>query len=445
MKTDGQRIKNEWRNSRPHPGPLPQERGNYLPSHSNTCDWVGPKDDCREKYIPSRLPLPGGEGRGEGARKPNQFSGIITCLAILLLATGSVTAQPTLKDAFKDKFLIGAALNPAQFTGQDAAQVALIKKQFNSITPENVMKWEKIHPAPDTFDFGPADRFVEFGETNSMVVIGHTLVWHSQTPRWVFEDGPGKPADRALLLTRMSNHIHTVVGRYKDRIKGWDVVNEALNEDGSLRQSPWLRILGEDFLVKAFEFAHAADPNAELYYNDFSLENEPKRNGAVALVKKLQAAGVRVTGIGTQMHVKMDWPEPELIEATLTAFGKLGVKVMITELDIDVLPARNQDRTADVSRREVAGASLNPYPNGLPDSGEQALAKRYGEIFAIFAKHAEKISRVTFWGVTDADSWLNNWPIRGRTSYPLIFDRAGQPKPAFDAVIKAAASQSRAE
>jgi endo-1,4-beta-xylanase len=252
----------------------------------------------------------------------------------------------------------------------------------------------------------------------------------------VFRDGKGGDLPIATLLARMSNHIHAVVGRYKGRIKGWDVVNEALNEEGTLRQSPWLKIIGEDYLVKAFEFAHAADPATELYYNDFSLENEPKREGAVRLVKKLQAAGVKIHGIGTQTHAKMDWPTPELVDDTLTAFGKLGVKVMITELDIDVLPARSRDRSADVSRRDTADPALNPYPNGLPEAMQQALAKRYGEIFAVYAKHADKISRVTFWGVTDGDSWLNNWPIRGRTSYPLLFDRNGQPKPAFDAVIQ---------
>ncbi len=358
--------------------------------------------------------------------------------AALLAATGSAPAQPTLKEAFQDKFLIGVALNPAQFTEQNAAQAALVKKQFNSITAENVMKWEKLHPAPDRFDFGPADQFVAFGTKHGMTIIGHTLVWHSQTPRWVFEDGKGGPADRATLLARMSNHIHTVVGRYKGRVKGWDVVNEALNEDGSLRRSPWLRIIGEDYLVKAFEFAHAADPAAELYYNDFSLENEPKRNGAVKLIKTLQAAGVKVHGIGTQTHAKLDWPTPQEVEDTITTFSRLGVQVMVTELDIDVLPSRSRDRSAEVSRRDTAAPALNPYPKNLPDSVQQELARLYGDIFAVYVRHADKISRVTFWGVTDGDSWLNNWPIRGRTSYPLLFDRNGQPKPAFEAVIKTA-------
>jgi endo-1,4-beta-xylanase len=364
---------------------------------------------------------------------------LMTTVGLLAMIPG-VTAQPALKEVFSNHFLIGTAVNESQFTERNAAQAALIKKHFNAITPENVMKWESIHPGRETYAFGPADRCVEFGERNGMFIIGHTLVWHEQTPKWVFENDQGGPADRDTVLARMSNHIHTVVGRYRGRVKGWDVVNEALNEDGTLRQTPWLKIIGEDYLIKAFEFAHAADPEAVLYYNDFSLENEPKRKGAVALVKKLQAAGIKVAGIGTQTHAKMDWPSPELVQDTLQAFGKLGVKVMIAELDIDVLPARSQNHSAEVSRREAADPQLNPYRTGLPDSVQQALAKRYGELFAVYVKHADIISRVTFWGVTDGDSWLNNWPVRGRSNYPLLFDRSGKPKPAFSNVIQTAVS-----
>lgn len=356
----------------------------------------------------------------------------------LLVVTGCDTAQTTLKDAFKDKFLVGAAVNESQFTEQNPAQTALIKKQFNSITPENVLKWEVVHPDPDRFNFAPSDRYVEFGEKNGMFVIGHTLVWYSQTPKWVFEDASGKPLERDALLNRMSNHIHAVVGRYQGRVKGWDVVNEALNDSGTLRQTPWLKIIGEDYLVKAFEFAHAADPGAELYYNDYSLENEAKRNGAVALVKKLQAAGVKITGIGTQTHAKMDSPSPQLVDDTLTDFGRLGVKVMITELDMDVLPGASSNQGADVSLRAAQNPASNPYTNGLPDSVQQALAKRYAELFAVYVKHSQVVSRVTFWGVTDGDSWLNDWPVKGRTSHPLLFDRACKPKPAFAAVLETA-------
>lgn len=367
-------------------------------------------------------------------------------LAVLLACLGArVTAefrsaapanQPALKDVFKKDFLIGAALNHNQFTGGDQRGLPIITSQFNSITPENVLKWESVHPEAGRYSFDAPDRFVAFGEKHQMFIVGHTLVWHSQTPRWVFEDGKGGPVDRETLLERMRDHIHTVVGRYKGRIKGWDVVNEAIDEDGTLRQTPWLKIIGEDYLVKAFEFAHEADPSAQLYYNDYSLENEAKRKGAVELIKKLKARGVSIYAVGLQGHDKMDWPTAQQQSETIVAFASLGVKVNITELDVDVLPRASQHRGADISLNVELRAQLNPYANGLPDSVQQALAKRYAELFEVFRKHGDVIDRVTFWGVTDGDSWLNNWPVRGRTSYPLLFDRAGQPKPAFYAVTK---------
>lgn len=366
-------------------------------------------------------------------------SNLLLVIASASLAfAGCATAQPTLKEAFKEHFLVGAALNESQFNERDAVQMAIIKKQFNTITPENVMKWARIHPDPERFDFGPADRYVEFGESNGMFIIGHTLVWHSQTPSWVFDNGKGGAADRDTLLARMSNHIHTVVGRYKGRVKGWDVVNEALNEDGSLRQSRWLKIIGKDYLIKAFEFAHAADPDAELYYNDFSLETPAKREGAVALVKNLQAAGAKIAGIGTQMHVKLDSPSAQAVDDTLTEFGKLGVKVMVTELDLDVLPAASRNRGADVSLRFAQNPTLNPYTNGIPPAIQQAFTERYASLFALYVKHSKVVDRITFWGVTDGDSWLNDWPIRGRTSYPLLFDRAGKSKQALSTVLETA-------
>jgi len=252
-------------------------------------------------------------------------------------------------------------------------------------------------------------------------------------------------ADRDTLLARMRDHIRAVVGRYKGRIKGWDVVNEALNEDGTMRQSLWMKIIGDDYIAKAFQLAHEADPEAELYYNDYSLENEAKRNGAVELIKKLKAQGVTITGVGLQGHNKMDWPSVEQQDATIAAFGKLGVKVMITELDIDVLPAASQHRGADITLNVELQTKLNPYANGLPDSVQQALAKRYADLFGVYLKHRDVITRVTFWGVADGDSWLNYWPVKGRTSYPLLFDRDGKPKSAFDAVIGAARQKASAK
>ena len=350
--------------------------------------------------------------------------------------------NPVLKDVFKDYFMIGAALNQAQSSGKDMFSVNLVKKHFNTVTPENILKWESVHPEPEKYNFEPADTFVDFGKKNNLFIVGHTLIWHNQTPKWVFEDEQGNPVDRETLLNRMRSHIHTVIGRYKGRINGWDVVNEALDEDGTLRQSQWLEIIGDDYLIKAFEFAHEADPDAELYYNDYSLENEPKRNGAIKLIKKLLAEGVKIDGVGLQGHYKMDWPTTSQLDSTIKAFAALGIKIMITELDVDVLPYDWQNHGADITLNIELQEELNPYKNGLPDSVQQSLAKRYASLFDVLTNNNETVSRVTFWGVSDKDSWLNNWPVRGRMNYPLLFDRNGEPKPAFEAVIKEADKQN---
>jgi len=331
-------------------------------------------------------------------------------------------------------------MNNRQITGEDAQDDAIIIQQFNSISPENVMKWEVIHPQPDTYNFTLADKYVEFGLKHHMFIVGHNLCWHSQTPAWVFKDEKGNQLTRDALLERLHNHIQTVVGRYKGKIDSWDVVNEALNEDGTLRDSNWRKIIGDDYIVKAFQFAHEADPAAQLNYNDYNLETPAKRKGAIALVKQLHEAGVPIAVVGDQAHLHLDGATAADEEATITDLAATGVKVAITELDIDVLPSA-WGHTADVSVKvdQTAKPNLNPYPNGLPDDVQQALTKRYADLFAVYWKHRDVVSRVTFWGVTDKQSWLNGWPVRGRTSYPLLFDRNGQPKPAFQAVLSTAA------
>lgn len=361
-----------------------------------------------------------------------KFSAFVLIAATFINASG----QTTLKDAYKKHFLIGVALNRNQFSEQDKRGADIVKKQFNSITPENVLKWEAVHPKLDQYSFEAPDQCVAFGLKNKMFIIGHTLVWHNQTPKWVFEDADGKPLTREALLQRLRDHIHTVVGRYKGKIKGWDVVNEALNEDGTMRKTKWLEIIGEDYLAKAFQYAHEADPKAELYYNDYSLENEAKRNGAVALIKKLLAAKVPVNAIGLQGHNRMTWPTLDQQDATISAFASLGMKVNVTELDIEMLPRDTQNLAADQTQNIALNEKLNPYVKGLPESVQREQAKRYAELFGVYLKHKKSITRVTFWGVTDGDSWLNDWPIRGRTNYPLLFDREVRPKPAFDAVIQ---------
>ena len=342
--------------------------------------------------------------------------------------------QETLKDVFQNDFKIGAALNKRHFFEKDTRGAEIVSTHFNSITPENVLKWELVHPEPARYDFTAPDRFVGFGEKHGMFIVGHTLVWHNQTPRWVFADEKGNSVDRETLLRRLREHIFTVVGRYKGKIKGWDVVNEALNQDGTMRQSPWFKIIGEDYLAKAFQFAHEADPSADLYYNDYDLELPAKRAGAVELIKKLKAAGVPIAGVGLQNHNQMDWPSAADEDATIAAFSALGVKVHITELDVDVLP-RTTKPGADYAVDVLVTPKLNPFVDRLPDAMQLALAKRYAELFQVYVKHRDAIERVTFWGVSDGDSWLNNWPMKGRTNHPLLFDRSGRDKPALSAII----------
>ena len=364
----------------------------------------------------------------------------------LLAALAAACARPTtapvtpvpppLRAAVGNAFLVGAALNARQFSGQDTLGAALVTTNFNTITPENVLKWEYVHPREGAYDFAAADQYVAFGEQHGMFIVGHTLVWHNQTPSWVFVDSAGNPLGRVALLERLRDHIQTVVGRYRGRVRGWDVVNEALNEDGSLRQTRWQQQIGDDYLEWAFRFAYQADPEAELYYNDFSLENAPKRQAALNLVRRLREEGIPITAVGLQGHDRMEWPSTAQVDTTVAAFADAGFPVMITELDIDMLPRPNRAPPgADVSAAVAPAVSLNPYPNGLPDSLLQVQARRYTDLFAAFLRHPGAVKRVTFWGVTDRDSWLNDWPVPGRTNYPLLFDRDGRPKPAFAAVV----------
>lgn len=347
-------------------------------------------------------------------------------------------SEKALQEALKGKFLIGVAMNADQITGKDTAGVRLIKEHFNSITPENCMKSEVLQPEEGKFDFALADQYVDFGQKNNMFIVGHTLIWHSQAPKWFFVDKDGKDVSREVLIERMKNHIYTVVGRYKGRVNGWDVVNEAIEDDGSFRKSKFYEIIGEDYIRLAFEFAREADPEAELYYNDYSMSKEGKRDAVVKMVRKLQSEGVKIDGIGMQGHMTMDFPTLEEEEKSIVAFSETGVKVMITELDLTVLPSPGTKVSADVALSYEYQKQLNPYPNGLPDSVAQAAHDRYAEFFRLFLRHADKIDRVTMWGLTDGDSWRNNWPVPGRTDYPLLFDRNYQPKPIVETIIKEA-------
>lgn len=367
-------------------------------------------------------------------------------LLVLSACTNGQNTEPeTLKDAFEGKFLIGAALNHRLYTGNDIKGASAIKQHFNSIVAENCMKSEMIQPREGEFFFDNADKFVDFGQRNNMFIVGHTLIWHSQIPYWFFVDENGKDVSPEVLTERMRNHIHTVVTRYKGKVHGWDVVNEAILDDGSFRNSKFYQILGEDFIKLAFQFAHEADPDAELYYNDYSMALEGKRNGTVKMVQNLIDQGVKIDGIGMQGHMSMDFPSFEAFEKSILAFANLGVKVMITELDISVLPFPSSNVGADIANTAEYQHSLNPYTDGLPAEVYEQWHQRYADFFRLFVKHQDKISRVTLWGLSDADSWKNDWPVKGRTDYPLLFDRNTEPKPLVTTLIREVAKGVKSE
>ncbi len=368
------------------------------------------------------------------------FSMVVTFL-VFLLSLGGCTENKTddikkpeqarsLKRAFADDFYVGAAINARLISEEDSLALQLLRKEFNSISPENDMKWENIHPAPDSFYFDIADRYAALAEDNNMFALGHTLVWHSQ-----LADYMNTVSDTATMNVYLENHISTIVQRYKGKIDAWDVVNEALNEDGTLRESVFFKVLGEKYIAKAFKLAAQSDSDAKLLYNDYNLCVPEKRGGAVRLVKTLQNEGIKIDGVGMQGHWGLKEPSLAEIENSILAYSDLGVKVSITELDITVLPNPWDLEGAEVSQNFENEDRMNPYPDVLPYSVQLQLAQRYHDIFQLFVKHSDKIDRVTFWGINDGNSWLNNWPIRGRTNYPLLFDRKFHPKEAYDSIL----------
>lgn len=337
----------------------------------------------------------------------------------------------SIKDAYKNDFYIGTALDENQIEESDPKVTAFIAKEFSAITAENIMKSMFVHPEKEKFNFETTDKYVAFGEKHNMFIHGHTLIWHSQLPKWFTQIKDSTEMNLAL-----ENHITTIVKKYKGRIDSWDVVNEAVNDNGTLRKSVFLNVLGEDFIAKSFQLAAAADPKVDLYYNDYSMTNPAKRAGVIAMVKKIQEKGIKIDGIGMQGHWHLNSPKIEEIEKSILEYSSLGIKVAITELDISVLPSPYGQQGADVNQRFENNEKMNPYPKNLPDSIQVKLAQRYADIFKLFLKHKDKISRVTFWGVNDHQSWLNNFPIRGRTDYPLLFDTNLQPKKAYYSVLE---------
>ena len=366
-------------------------------------------------------------------------------LTVLLLGACS-SGEPTLKQVFEGKFILGAAVNARQILGTDVPGDSVLFRHFGAIEPENCLKSAEIMPVFGQYDWELADKYVEFGEKNGLAVFGHCLIWHSQcTPDFCY-DKDGKLISPDLLKERMKQHITTVVSRYKGRIKGWDVVNEAILEDGSYRQSPFWQILGEEFIPWAFQCAQEADPDCELYYNDYSMHEPGKLNTVIELVKKMQARGIRIDAIGFQGHVGMDYPDLALYESHIRRVkDETGLDVCITELDMSILPSVTQ--SADVSgvnfyeamrnpeTREALMASLDPYRDGIPEDVYAAWNDRMGAFLEMFLRKSDVVRRINVWGVTDADSWKNGWPIPGRHDAPLWVDRDFQLKPFLNTYV----------
>jgi len=340
-------------------------------------------------------------------------------------------AERTLREAAGKRLLVGCAVATVDL--QDAKLATLIAEQFGCLTPEYELMPEHLVDADGKFTFARGDAVVAFAEKHRMPVFGHMLVWHFVTRKWLFEGRDGKPLPCEKALENLKSYIVAVTGHYKGKIKAWDVVNEALSdkEGEYLRETPALRAIGGDYIEKAFEFARAADPDAELYYNDYNIEQPAKLAKTRRLIRDLKAKGVRIDAVGIQGHWLLDWPPAEMIGTGIEALAAEGVKVMITELDVDPLP-----RDTSGADMAVTEKGANPYPDGLPSILQERLARRYGEIVAAVLKHPS-VTMLGFWGTHDGRSWLNDFPVKGRTNHPLLFDRQCRPKPALDSVIKA--------
>lgn len=342
-------------------------------------------------------------------------------------AAGATSLSKGLKDYYKPYFPVGVAVSPRALKTDEAQ---LILQEFNSMTPENAMKMGPIHPKENEYNWRDADSIAAFARRHNLKLRGHTLCWHNQTPAWLFKDAQGNQVSKDVLLQRLKEHIHTVVNRYKDVIYAWDVVNEAISDKPGeyLRNSLWYQICGEEYLAKAFEYAHEADPAALLFYNDYNEISPVKSDKIFRLVQSLKDAGVPIHGLGLQAHWAINEPSEQQLINTLEKFAPLGVKLQITELDISVYSKEH-----DARERKAADTDTS-----FSAEKEKAQIEKYSMCFRVFKKYANLISGVTFWNISDRYSWLDNFPVRNRKDYPLLFDRNLQPKKAYWEVVKAA-------
>lgn len=329
-----------------------------------------------------------------------------------------------LKDYYSDYFTMGVAVSPQSIEGESAE---LIKREYNSITPENVMKMGPIHPEQDRFNWEPADAIAEFARENGLKMRGHALVWHQQTGGWIFEAEDGGKVSKEELLRRMKSHIDSVVPRYSETIYAWDVVNEAIddNPDNFLRNSEWYEIAGEDFIIKAFEYAREADPDVKLFYNDYNAIIPEKRDRIYKLLKMLVDRDVPIDGVGIQGHWSIFGPTEEELREALDMYTSLGLEVQITELDVSIYPWEKEQR----ERREGESDEFTPEL-------EQRQIEAYDMFFRVFRDYQDELTSVTFWNVADNYTWLDHYPVEGRKNYPLLFDENYERKKAYEKVVE---------
>lgn len=349
---------------------------------------------------------------------------IVSCTKSKPEEVSEVTgSEKGLAETYESYFPIGVALSPRSLDNKDTI---LIVKEFNSVTGENVMKMGPIHPEEGRYNWEQSDQLVEFAQRNGMKVRGHALCWHEQAPDWMFVDDKGNQVSKDVLLARLKDHIQTIVSRYKGKIYAWDVVNEAIADDSTklLRNSKWYQICGDDFIVKAFEYAHEADPEAQLFYNDYNADWPEKRDRIHQMVGDMIERGVPIHGIGMQGHWSLNNPTDTELRDAIQKYASLGMDIQITELDVSIYPWEKNRR----ERRPDESDELSPEV-------AKKQYERYQSFFEIFRENDEVITGVTFWGLTDAHSWLANYPVEGRRNYPLLFDHDGEKKKAYAGVV----------
>ena len=381
---------------------------------------------------------------------------VILSLVVFVLGTVSAQSRRGFADAYRDYWFTGVSVNQwqvaADLTGTNEHDVTgfiagdqtndwpAIVENFNWVVAENCMKCEVIHPQEGVYDFTLADQFVNKAKAAGLKVQGHCLIWHSQCAPWFHYDKDGKLVSPEVLKQRMREHIFTIVSHFKGRVDAWDVVSEAFEDDGTPRKSLFWQILGTDYIPLAFQYAHEADPSIQLFYNDFSMNKPTKVEGVANFFRPLIQQGLPVTAIGMQGHMIMEDNVNNSVikqyEHSIETIASLGVPTFFSELDLSVLPNPFGFSGANISDKFAYRPEMDPYKNGLTREQEARMEQFWIDFYKMLIPHHKDILRVNFWCLNDANSWRNDFPIKGRTDYATLFDRQNKRKPVVDQLIE---------